>query len=51
MGFSVLNHNVSAAGLGEYGYTINSVNGSTERMFIDINHISSPKEIQQNGGF
>ena len=51
--FSILNHNVVAAGLGECGYTINSMTGSTDnvRIFIDIDHISSSDEIREAGGF
>jgi len=51
--FSILNHNVAAAGLGECGHKINSTADSTNkvRIFIDIDYISSPEEIKETGGF
>jgi hypothetical protein len=48
--FSLLNHNVSASGLGEFGYTINSVNNPHDGLFIDVGYISSVEEINKNGG-
>ena len=51
--FSILNHNVAVAGLGEYGYNTNSKNGSNtnENFFIDIGCVSSEEEIKEKGGY